>query len=508
MFGVAAVFLAQLSATSPEPAAPRPPPAVVARTLAEARATYTETLARNDFLEDAPAMRALAETLAPTLADAWEGSTGDLQTQAFELMVATAGDALRPFLIRNHLFAAIAASWLRWHDDSALVPVGVPSTPMSAARGLALYRPDRALNPIAAWIGASDLNDRDSACQAALRLPPAHRRRLVESALTPLLAVAPSDHWPACLRLVVEHPAGRRWLQAAVLHPSNAPRDNGPERWPPFAAALLVASGPVDPRVTAALARWTAFLTTRAEPPYRRDLVTTLERQSPWWPDTAPARRAPVLALLHATGTEGVRLWALRRSLGDPRLFSDAVHALASPSLQPPRWADALRVVGLTAPTDPRARAVAVEALDLLRSRLRSWAIDTVSAREVDRWRAAIIDARPCARETCADTLERADDALAARTVALGAPLDDPEVARVVVRRVATAGEEFTTNDGQSTRPSALAAVVLTSTTRCPLPLRGLVLSRPSTWGRVRESWLDPWRERHAGWCAAEARRP
>lgn len=510
MFGVVAVSLAQLMTTSPEPEEPRPDPPEITRTLAEARAAYSEALARNEFLDDAPEMRALAETLAPTLAAAWLDASGspDLQSQAVELMAATAGDALRPFLVQHRMAPAIAGPWLRWHDDAVLIPLTHPPTRSAATRALAIYRPDRAVSAIAAWIEDSDINDRDSACQAALRLPPAHRRRLVGAALSPLLSVAPGDHWPACLRLAIEHPSGRRWLRAAVLHPSNAPRENGPERWPAVAAALLVASGPADPPVTAALSRWTAFLATRAESPFRRGLATTLLNQSPWWPDTPPPRRAPVLALTHAIGTEGVRLWALRRSLGDARLFSDAVYAIASPALQQPMWAEALRVVGISAPADPRSRSVAVEALDLLRSRLRSWAIDSVSPREVERWRTAIQEAHPCAPGTCAEVVERADDALAARTVALGLPLDDPRVARAVVRRVVTAGEEFTTPDGYATRPSALAAVALTTVARCPPSLRALSLSRPPIWGRSRSSALDPWRERHAGRCAVEPRRP
>lgn len=509
MFGVAAVSLAQLVATSAEAA----PPAVNAPafTLAEARATWAETLAHNDYREDAPAMRALAETLAPQLIALWRASMSDsdLRSQVIELMNATAADGLRPLLRESRLVAElIGASWLRWHDDPDVVPLTEAAPRMLAVRSLAMHRPERAIAPLIRWFGDSDVHTRNGACDAALLLPVADRRRVLDAVLPQLTSIAPADNWPACIRLVVDHPVGRRWLQAAVLSPANAPRTNGPERWPALATTLLVASGPVDPRVSATLARWTTFLSTQAEGPFRRELVTALEIQSARWPATSPARRPAVLALLHATGTEGVRLWPLRRSLGDPLLFRDAVHAMASPSLQPPTWAVALRVVGLTAPLDPIGRAEAIDALDLLRSRLRSWAIDTVSPRDIERWRSAIMDVRPCAPAACAALLERADDPHAARILALGAPLEDAEVARVVVRRVATAGEEFAGPDVRLPAPSALAAVALSSVTRCAPSLRGLAFARPTTRIDSHGHALDPWRERLSGWCSTDTRRP
>ncbi len=509
MFGVAAVSLAQLLSTFPVP----DPPAAASATfvLAEARANWSEALAHNDYREDAPAVRALADTLAPQLVSLWGTASGggDLRAQLLELMDATAGDGLRPLLRANPLLAEVlGASWLRWHDELPLIPLTEAAPRMLGVRSLATHRPAQAVAPLLRWFADTDVHSRDGACQAALLLPLTHRRRVLDAVLPQLTAIAPADNWPACIRLVIDHPVGRRWLQAAVLSPANAPRTNGPERWPALAATLLVASGPVDPRLSAALTRWTTFLSTQAEGPFRRELVTALEIQSPRWPDTAPARRPAVLALLHATGTEGVRLWPLRRALGDPLLFRDAVHAMASPSLQPPTWAVALRVVGLTAPLDPAGRAEAIEAVDLLRSRLRSWAIDTVSPRDIERWRAAIIDARPCAGPTCAETLERADDPHAARTLALGAPLEDPAVARVVVRRVATAGEEFVSTDVRLPTPSALAMVALSSVTRCGSTLRGLTFARPTTRIDSHDHALDPWRDRLAGWCANSPRRP
>ncbi len=509
MFGVAAISLAQIVSMSP---VPDPPTAASAAfELAQARATWSETLARSDYREDAPAMRTLAETLAPQLVTLWRtvAGDGDLRLQLLELMAATAGDGLRPLLGDLDLLAEIlGASWLRWHDELPLIPLTEAAPRMLALRSLATYRPERAVAPLVRWFADTDVHSRDGACQTALLLPSPERRRVIDAVLPQLTSIEPSDNWPACIRLVVDHPVGRRWLQAAVLSPANAPRTNGPERWPALAATLLVASGPVDPRVSATLTRWTTYLSTQADGPFRRELVTALEIQSPRWPATSPARRPAVLALFHATGTEGVRLWPLRRALGDPRLFRDAVHAMASPSLQPPTWAVALRVVGLTAPLDPAGRAEAVEAVDLLRSRLRPWAIDTVSPRDIERWRAAIIDARPCAPATCAVTLERADDPHAARTVALGAPLEDPAVARVVVRRVATGGEEFASPDVRLPTPSALAAVALSSVTRCTPALRGLAFARPTVRFEGRGHALDPWRERFAGLCTATTRRP
>jgi hypothetical protein len=90
----------------------------------------------------------------------------------------------------------------------------------------------------------------------------------------------------------------------------------------------------------------------------------------------------------------------------------------------------------------------------------------------------------------------------------LGAPLESEAVARVVVRRVVVAGEDFFTSDGVITSPSALAAVVLTRAPSCPPTLRGLATARPAIVGRSRTSWLDPWRERLIARCTLEARRP
>lgn len=454
-------------------------------------------------------MRALAETLAPMLADAWRRHRA-LRSQAVELMQATAGEALRPFLdsVPGMRFA-LARSWLRWHDEPELLPSLAPSEHPGLVRVLSLYRPERAVAPLVPLLRASDeAFGRDGVCHTALLLPATERRAFVEATIHTLVVQAPRDNWPSCIRLAVEHPAGRRWLQAAVIDPRNAPGASRRERWAPIAAALLAASGPVDPRVLARLAGWSEYFHAAADAPSKRDLVTALEHQSPAWPATPAARRAPVLAFLRATGSESVRLWPLRRSLGDPTLFRDALAALSSPSINPITLAEAVRAVGLTTPLDARARAEAVEALDLLRSRLRPWAIDSVSPREIDRWRAAIEGARPCEGDGCAETLETASDPMAARTVMLGAPLERADVARVVVRRVVVAGEGFYTSDGVTTSPSALAAVVLTRAPSCPAALRGLATVRPAITGRSRTSWLDPWRERLIARCTLEARRP
>jgi len=506
--GLAVLVLSQLLAASPEATEPPEhdlPAASLA--LAEARATYAETLIRSDFREDAPAMRALAETLAPILADTWRRHR-PLRNHAVELMQATAGDALRPFLdaIPGMRFA-LARSWLRWHDDPALLAELSPSEHPALLRVLALYRPERAA-PLAPLLRDSEPTfGRDGICHTALLLPPVGRRAFLDGAISALVAQAPRDNLPACIRLAVEHPAGRRWLHSAVLDARNAPSSALRERWPPVAAALLAASGPVDPRVLARLAGWSEHFHA-ADASSRRDLVTALERQSPWWPDTAAARRPPVLSFLRATGSEAVRLWPLRRSLGDPTLFRDALAALASPAVNPTTLAEAVRVVGLTAPLDARSRGEALGALELLRSRLLPWGIVSVSPREIDRWHSAIELARPCAGDGCSAMLESATDPLAARTVMLGAPLESEAVARVVVRRVVVAGEDFFTSDGVITSPSALAAVVLTRAPSCPPTLRGLATARPAIVGRSRTSWLDPWRERLIARCTLEARRP
>jgi hypothetical protein len=508
--GLAVLVLAQLLAASPEAAEPpeRDLPAATLR-LAEARATWSDTLGRSGFREDAPAMRALAETLAPLLADTWRRHRA-LRSQAVELMQATAGDGLRPFLdsIPGMRFA-LARSWLRWHDEPEFLSVLSPSEHPGLLRVLSLYRPERAVAPLGPLLRDSDpAFGRDGLCHTALLLPTVERRAFLDAAIGTLVAQAPRDNWPSCIRLALEHPTGRRWLQSAVVDPRNAPNTTLRERWAPIAAALLTASGPVDPRVLTRLAGWSDYFHSTADGPSRRDLVTALEHQSPAWPATSAARRAPVLAFLRATGNEAVRLWPLRRSLGDPTLFRDALVTLSSPSVNPITLAEAVRVVGLTAPLDPSARAEAVEALDLLRSRLRPWAIDSVSPREIDRWRAAVEGARPCEGEGCAATLETASDPLAARTVMLGAPLESAAVARVVVRRVVVAGESFFTSDGVVTSASALAAVVLTGAPSCPPALRGLATVRPAIVGRARTSWLDPWRERLIARCTLEARRP
>ena len=99
------IVVAQLLATSLEGVEPRDLPATTLA-LAEARTTYAETLDRSDYREDAPAMRALAETVTPLLVDAWQRHP-TLRSQAVELMRAIAGDGLRPFLdaIPGMLFA-------------------------------------------------------------------------------------------------------------------------------------------------------------------------------------------------------------------------------------------------------------------------------------------------------------------------------------------------------------------------------------------------------------------
>lgn len=504
MFGPALTLLAQLAATSPEG---QVSPEALALELAEARATWSNALVRSDFREDAPAMRALAESMGPALLRAWRanGVPGDLRAQALELMEATAGDSLRDLVAaRQALTPGLVSAWLRWHDDPRLAANLEPGLRLNAVRATATYHPHRALAPLLAWWEDSDVHTRDGVCSAALLLPTVERRRFVDAAMPRLRAVAPANNWPACIRLAVEHPEGRRWLAAAVR--DNPPRPGDVEHWTPFAAALLVASGPTDAGTAASLARWTRYLSSEAEPQFRIAVYRALDRATPWWPATAPSRRAPVLALARAVGPDAVRLWPLRRALGDATLFHDAVQTLSSPSLRAP-VGEALRVVGLTAPTDPRGRAEALAALDLLRSRLRPWSIDGVSPREIDRWRDAIDTVRPCAPGACAEALEVANDAQAARLLALGAPLTDPAVARVVVRRVVAAGEDFVTPDGAVSSPSALATVALSLVERCPPPLRGLALTRPSM-GRPRGRSLDAWRERHAARCAAEARRP
>lgn len=477
--------------------------------LAEARAAYTETLARSDFREDAPAMRALAETLAPLLADTWQRHR-PLRNHAVELMQATAGDALRPFLdaVPGMRFA-LARSWLRWHDEPELLAALSHGEQLALLRVLALYRPERAVAPLVPMVRASDETfERESICHTALLLPPVGRRAFLDGAIGALVAQGPRDNWPACIRLAVEHPAGRRWLQSAVLDARNAPSGALRERWAPVAAALLAASGPVDPRVLTRLAGWGEHFHAAADASARHELVIALERQSPSWPDTAPARRPAVLSFLRATGSEAVRLWPLRRSLGDPTLFRDALSALASPAVDPITLAEAVRAVGLTAPLDARSRGEALGGLQLLRSRLLPWGIVSVSPREIDRWRSALELARPCEGDGCAAVLESATDPLAARTVMLGAPLESEAVARVVVRRVVVAGEDFVTSDGVATSPSALAAVVLARAPSCPPTLRGLATVRPAIVGRGRTSWLDPWRERLIARCTLEARRP
>lgn len=513
MPALAVTVLAQLLAASPEGAdGPTRDPAAATLALAEARTTYAETLGRSGFREDAPAMRALAESLAPLLVDTWRawGDEPALQLQAVELMQATAGEGLRGFLESTPGVALpLTRPWLRWHGDTTALAALPPREQGPMLRVLALYWPERAAGPLVPALRDSDpAFARDGHCHSAQLLPPRERRAFAEGVIATIVAQAPRDDWPACIRLALEHPAGRRWLHAAVLDPRNAPDAALRERWAPIAAALLAASGPVEPRLLAQLARWTAYYRGPADAPARRELVTALDRQSPTWPETAPSRRAAVLAFLRAAGTEAVRLWPLRRALGDPALFRDALAVLSSPSANPVTLAEAVRVVGLTAPADARARAEAVEALELLRSRLRPWAIESVSPREIDRWLAALRDARPCADEGCAGVLETASDPLAARTVMLGAPLASPAVARVVVRRVVTAGEDFSTTDGVVTSPSALAAVVLTRAPACPPSLRGLATVRPAIVGRARWSWLDPWRERLIARCTLEARRP
>lgn len=502
------LVLSQLLAASPEEV-PEPPerdlPAA-SLALAEARATYADTLVRSDFREDAPAMRALAETLAPMLADTWRRHR-PLRNHAVELMQATAGDALRPFLdaIPGMRFA-LARSWLRWHDDPTLLAELSSSEHPALLRVLALYRPERAA-PLAPLLRDADpAFGRDGICHTALLLPPVERRAFLDGAISAIVSQAPRDNLPACIRLAVEHPSGRRWLQSAVLDARNAPGVLR-ERWAPVAAALLASSGPVDPRLLARLAGWSEHFRP-ADASSRRELVVALERQSPWWPETAAARRPPVLSFFRATGSEAVRLWPLRRSLGDPTLFRDALAALASPAVDPITLAEAVRVVGLTAPLDARSRGEALGALELLRSRLSPWGIVSVSPREIDRWHSAIELARPCADDGCAAVLEAATDPLAARTVMLGAPLEREAVARVVVRRVVVAGEDFFTSDGVFTSPSALAAAVLTRAPSCPPVLRGLATVRPAIVGRSRTSWLDPWRERLIARCTLEARRP
>ena len=63
----------------------------IAADLASARAAFSDTLDRSDQREDAPAMRALAETVAPLLIEAWRLPL--VHAQAVELMQATAGEA-------------------------------------------------------------------------------------------------------------------------------------------------------------------------------------------------------------------------------------------------------------------------------------------------------------------------------------------------------------------------------------------------------------------------------
>lgn len=505
-----ATILAQVLAVAPE--APEAPPRdlpAARQALAEARSTYAETLDRSDFNEDAPAMRALAESVAPLLVDTWRRHEA-LRDEAGELMQATAGVALRPLLEESpELALALSGPWARWHERVDLRANAPEPLRDRAQRALALYWPGRASEPLLASLlrDAPTLLHRDGLCHTALLLPPTERRALLARAISTFTAQGPRDNEPACIRLAVEHPAGRRWLQSALLDPradDAAPID---DRWAPIAAVLLAASGPVDPRVAAQLARWTEHLRRRADVPTRRALVTAMERQSPMWPDTVPARRATVLAFVRAMGTDAVRLWPLRHALGDPALPRDALDALASPSANPFTLAVAVRAVGLTTPDDPRSRAEAIEALDLLRSRLRPWGIDAVSPREIDRWRAALDEARPC-DEGCAETLATATDPTAARTVLLGAPLERASVARVVVRRVVSAGESFINTDGGVTSPSALAAVVLALPRACPPALRGLAAVRPALGDRARGSWLDPWRERYVARCTREARRP
>lgn len=502
-------ILAQVLAAAPEAveAPPRDLPAA-RQALAEARSLYAETLDRSDFQEDAPAMRALAESVAPLLADTWRRHE-TLRDEARELMQATAGVALRPLLEESpELALALSGPWARWHARLDLRADAPEPVRDRAQRALALHWPGRApASLLASLLRDAPTLHRDGLCHTALLLPPIERRALLARVIPTLAAQGPRDNEPACVRLAVEHPAGRRWLQSALLDPRADAAASIDDRWAPIAAVLLAASGPVDPRVTAQLARWTEHLRRRADVPTRRALVTAMERQSPSWPETAPARRATVLAFVRAMGTDAVRLWPLRRALGDPALPRDALDALASPSANPFTLAVAVRVVGLTTPDDPRSRAEAIEALDLLRSRLRPWGIDAVSPREIDRWRAALDDARPC-DEACAETLATAADPTAARTVLLGAPLARAAVARVVVRRVVSAGEGFVTSDGAVTSPSALAAVVFTLPSACPPALRGLATVRPAQGDRARSSWLDPWRERHVARCTLEARRP
>ncbi len=501
------IVVAQLLATSLEGVEPRDLPATTLA-LAEARTTYAETLDRSDYREDAPAMRALAETVTPLLVDAWQRHP-TLRSQAVELMRATAGDGLRPFLDATPgMLFALARPWLRWHDAAALL-AELPVTERGPLlRVLAVYRPERVGAALLPVLRDSDpAFDRDSTCRSALLLPATERRTFVEGAMPTIVAQAPLDNCPACLRLALEHPLGRRWLQSAVVDPRNAPDASAHERWAPLAAVLLTASGPVDARLGALLARWSEYFRATADVPARREMVIALERQSPAWPDTSAARRAPVLAFVRALGTEAIRLWPLRHNLGDAALFGDALAALSSPAINPTTLAEALRVVGLVTPLEPSARAEAIEALELLRSRLRPWAIESVSPREIGRWRDAINDARPCRGDDCAATLETATDPLAARTVMLSPTLES--LARVIVRRVVTAGEDFVTSDGVVTSPSALAAVMLTRPPTCPPALRGLATVRPAIVGRARAtSWLDPWRERLVARCTLEARRP
>ncbi|MDO9021480.1 MAG: hypothetical protein Q8S73_08880 [Deltaproteobacteria bacterium] len=504
-----ATILAQVLSVAPEAAEAPPRDLPAARqALAEARVAYADTLDRSDFREDAPAMRALAESVAPLLIDTWRRHDG-LRDEARELMQATAGAALRPLLEESpELALALSGPWARWHERVDLRADAPEPVRDRAQRALALYWPGRgSASLLASLLRDAPTLHRDGLCRTALLLPPTERRALLARAVVTLTAQGPRDNEPACIRLAVEHPAGRRWLQSALLDPRGDAPATIDDRWAPIAAVLLAASGPVAPRVAAQLARWTEQLRRRADVPTRRALVTAMERQSPSWPATAPGRRATVLAFVRAMGTDAVRLWPLRHALGDPSLPRDARDALASPSANPFTLAVAVRAVGLTTPDDPRARAEAIEALDLLRSRLRPWGIDAVSPREIDRWRAALDDARPC-DETCAETLATATDPTAARTVMLGAPLERAAVARVVVRRVVSAGESFVNFDGAVTSPSALAAVVLALPRACAPALRGLATVRPAQGDRPRSSWLDPWRDHYVARCTREARRP
>ncbi|MDB4928783.1 MAG: hypothetical protein JWM10_1267, partial [Myxococcaceae bacterium] len=217
-------MFAQLLAASPagDEASARDPGAVAVE-LAEARASYAAALADSDFREDAPAVRAVAEAVAPALVEAWRSPP--LRNQAIELMQATAGDGLRPFLAAEPAVRfALARPWLRWHDEPGALADFAASDRGALLRVVALYHPDHAAEPLLAALRDSDpAFGREAPCHSALLLPPRERRALVEAAIPTLTAQAPRDNWPSCIRLALEHPAGRRWLEGAVIAEARAP---------------------------------------------------------------------------------------------------------------------------------------------------------------------------------------------------------------------------------------------------------------------------------------------